>query len=259
MPLYDTIGQGYNTTRKADLYLTERFYELLSPIPGGIYLDAGCGTGNYLNALSKKGLQFYGIDPSETMLIEARAKNPGTEFVCCKAEGNPFEDNFFDGVTAILTLHHWENISKGLTELCRVLKPGAKFVSFSFTPEQVRGYWLAHYFPVMIERAANVVPALDEMEKMLLDAGFSSVVFENYFVLPDLEDHFMYSCKHSPERCLIPEMRKNTSGFTALANKEEVEQGLLMLEEDINTGKIDSVIKSYENNLGDYLFISANK
>ncbi len=259
MPLYDTIGKGYNTTRAADPYLTERFYELLRPGPDGLYLDAGCGTGNYLGALGKRGLKYYGIDPSETMLEEARAKNPGVKFVCCKAEDNPFEDDRFDGATAILTLHHWANMQEGLKQVCRVLKPGARLVSFSFTPEQVRGYWLAHYFPKMIERAADTVPSLSDMDGVLLDAGFSSVVFEPYFVLPDLEDHFMYSCKHMPERCLIPEMRKNTSGFTALANQEEVANGLLELEEDIRSGKVESVMKHYENDLGDYLFIIAEK
>jgi len=259
MPLYDTIGQGYNTTRRADPYLCERFYELLTPTAGGRYLDAGCGTGNYIKALSGMGLEYYGIDPSETMLKEAREKNPGTKFALCRAEDNPFEDNFFDGATAILTLHHWENIVKGLTEVCRVLKPGAKLVMFSFTPEQVRGYWLAHYFPTMIERAANTVPSLNEMGRILQDVGFSSVSFESYFVLPDLQDHFMYSCKHSPERCLLPEMRKNTSGFTALANQEEVNEGLVMLEDDIRMGRIDAVVQQYENDLGDYLFIVAGK
>lgn len=259
MVLYDTIGKGYNTTRKADPYLTGKFYDLLAPVQDGIYLDAGCGTGNYLHALSAKGLSFYGIDPSETMLEKAMRQNPTVKFTCCKAEDIPFDNHFFNGVTAILTMHHWDSIPQGLKEIYRVLKPGGRFVSFSFTPEQVKGYWLAQYFPGMIDRAANTIPALSEMERFVKDAGFGTVNFEKYFVRPDLEDHFMYSCKHEPERCLIPEMRENTSGFTALANQAEVAAGLLQLEADISTGKINKVIKDHENELGDYLFITAQK
>jgi hypothetical protein len=59
--------------------------------------------------------------------------------------------------------------------------------------------------------------------------------------------------------CLVPEMRKNTSGFTALANQAEVETGIRQLEQDIVTGMIDEVMKKYENEIGDYLFIVAEK
>lgn len=259
MQLYDKIGQGYNTTRKADPYLANRFYELLGRIEGGVYLDVGCGTGNYLEALRAKGLDFHGVDASELMLQEASRKSPGIHLHHSRVEDLLLESEYFDGATAILTMHHWENLDKGLEQVYRVLRPGSKLVAFSFTPEQVRNYWLAQYFPGMIARAANGVSGIGELETLLLETGFKSVEFENYYVLPDLEDHFMYSCKHAPERCLDPEMRKNTSGFTALANREEVVQGLLQLEEDIRTGKIDEVIKSFSNEAGDYLFVVAEK
>ncbi len=259
MVLYDQIGKGYNSTRKADPYLTTRFYEFMSAVPRGRYLDAGCGTGNYLGALRQKGLNLEGIDPSETMLEKARVQNPGVSFTCAKVEQLPFGAEAFEGATAILTLHHWDIIELGMNELYRVLKTGARLVCFSFTPEQVRGYWLRHYFPKMIERAANTIPTQGEMEALIRNAGFSTVYFEPYFVKPDLEDHFMYSCKHDPAMCLVPEMRKNTSGFTALANQAEVETGVRQLEQDIVTGMIDEVMKEYENEIGDYLFIVAEK
>ncbi|MBS1584689.1 MAG: methyltransferase domain-containing protein [Bacteroidetes bacterium] len=259
MQLYDKIGVGYNTTRKADPYLANRFYELLGIVPGGIYLDVGCGTGNYLSALVGKGLNFHGVDASELMLKEAGLKNPDVKLYHNKIEDLSLESEYFHGATAILTMHHWGNLDKGLEQVYRVLRPGSKMVAFSFTPEQVKGYWLTHYFPQMIERAAAVVPSIEELETLLLETGFKTVEFESYFVLPDLEDHFMYSCKHAPERCLDPEMRKNTSGFTALADQEEIEEGLLQLAEDIRTGKIDEVIKDFSNELGDYLFVIAEK
>lgn len=259
MQLYDKIGQGYNTTRKADTYLADRFYGLLGMVADGVYLDVGCGTGNYLAALSAKGLSFHGVDASELMLEEARRKNPDAKLYHSKVEELPLESEYFDGATAILTMHHWANLDKGLEQIYRVLRPGSRMVAFTFTPEQVRSYWLAHYFPQMIERAASGVPGIGELETLLLETGYKTVEFENYFVMPDLEDHFMYSCKHAPERCLDPEMRKNTSGFTALANREEVEQGLTQLEEDIRTGKMDEVIKKFDNELGDYLFVVAEK
>jgi ubiquinone/menaquinone biosynthesis C-methylase UbiE len=72
---YDTIGKDYNLTRQADNYITERLYYHLNPETGKIYLDIGCGTGNYTHALNKKGVQFIGIDPSEKMLDKAKLQN----------------------------------------------------------------------------------------------------------------------------------------------------------------------------------------
>jgi hypothetical protein len=55
------------------------------------------------------------------------------------------------------------------------------------------------------------------------------------------------------------ESRRGISFFLSLANRIEVEQGLLMLKTDIQNGKILKVMKSYENNCGDYYFISTQK
>src|SRR5688572_7818509 len=126
MTLYDTIGNNYNTTRKADPFIAGRLYELLQPVSNGQYLDIGCGTGNYLTALSEKGLRFYGIDPSETMLQEAKAKNKQATFIKASAENIPLDNDSIDGAIGTFTMHHWDDIGKGLAELYRILKPGSR-------------------------------------------------------------------------------------------------------------------------------------
>jgi len=258
-PIYDTIGKGYNTTRRADPYLADRMYQLLQPIPGGLYLDAGCGTANYLTALAGKGLKFYGIDPSETMLTEARKKDNGATFIQTRAENIPLPGAMFHGALAIFTLHHWENWVKGLTEVNRVLKPGAKLVILSFTPLQMKGYWLNHYFPQMMKRSWELVPETEDMEEILHKSGFRLAGTEKYFVQNDLQDHFLYSNKHRPAQYLRPEVRNGASSFTAFSTPEEVAAGLAALETDIKEGKIENIINSYENNNGDYLFYIAEK
>jgi len=254
---YDQIGMGYNTTRAADPYLTSRLYDLLQAQPGKLYLDIGCGTGNYLTSLSRLGLSFIGIDPSEVMLQQARSKGTDATFICAKAESIPLPDAHLDGAIAMVTLHHWDDLQTGLSEVCRVLKPGARFVCFSFTPEQSQSYWLNHYFPVTLSRTYFITPHQQDMEQMLIHAGFSSVSTEKYFVHDDLQDHFLMSSKYKPERYLIPEMRNNTSAFTVFADQDEVNAGIKALEADINSGKINEIIQSHENDLGDYLFFIA--
>jgi ubiquinone/menaquinone biosynthesis C-methylase UbiE len=259
MTIYDTIGTAYNITRKADPYIAHKMFDLLSPVQGGLYLDIGCGTGNYLKALSAMGAHFYGIDPSEVMLEKASQQNPTATFIQAKAEQIPLADNFFDGAMAMFTLHHWDNILHGLKEINRVLKPGSKLAIMSFTPEQMKGYWLSHYFPKMIEKCMAQLPGLDAMNDLLVQGGFTEVIVENYFVQPDLEDHFMYSNKYKPEMYLHPEIRANISGFSTFAVPTEIENGLATLKQDIESGTINTIMKQYENDLGDYLFLVAEK
>ena len=58
-PIYDKIGSNYNSTRRADSYIAGRLYELMVTDKEGSYIDIGCGTGNYLGALSAMGLWGY--------------------------------------------------------------------------------------------------------------------------------------------------------------------------------------------------------
>jgi hypothetical protein len=44
---YDTIGIGYDTTRRAGPRIAGRLLALLEPVAGGLYLDIACGTGNF--------------------------------------------------------------------------------------------------------------------------------------------------------------------------------------------------------------------
>ncbi|MCB0700711.1 MAG: methyltransferase domain-containing protein [Chitinophagales bacterium] len=258
-PIYDTIGINYNTTRKADPVIADILYNLLQPKNNGKYLDIGCGTGNYLKALSDKGLDIIGVDPSDTMLKEAKEKNPNTTLIQGKAENLPFDDANFDGGMGIFTLHHWNDIQQGINEIYRVLKPGGQFVFFSFTAKQMYGYWLHHYFPEMIRISGEAIPSEEEMFTIFNNAGFSNIATENYFIHKGLTDLFLYANKHTPEAYLDPEVRKGASSFRIYCIEEEVEQGLIDLEKDIETGEIDEVMKKYGNDMGDYIFYIVEK
>lgn len=259
-PVYNNIGVGYNNNRAADPHIAERIVAQLQPATDGIYLDIGCGTANYTHHIAKKGYTFYGVEPSDIMLDIAKTKNIGGTFTKASAEHIPFDDNFFDGAIAILTLHHWTNKQQGLNELYRVLKPGSRLVFLSFTGEQMEGYWLAHYFPEMILRSGSlIIPDEKTMFSMLEAAGFTDTGTEKYFVQEDLKDHFLYAFKFQPEKYLDAEIRKGSSGFVSCCPPEELTRGLKLLEEDIATGKINTIMKNYENEKGDYLFYSAVK
>jgi SAM-dependent methyltransferase len=257
--IYNAIGTGYNTTRRADPYLVNRLFHHLNPEPDGLYLDIGCGTGNYTTALADKGLNFTGVEPSEKMLIEARNKSEIINWLEGTAENNPADDAEFNGVIATLTIHHWVDLERSFKEIYRVTKENGRIVFFTATPTQMNGYWLNHYFPKMLRSSIDQMPAFEVINDALRAAGFNIITTEKYFISDDLKDMFLYSGKHNPKLYFNEDVRKGISSFAALASIEEVNAGLLQLQADLDSGYFKTVRNIYENDFGDYLFLVAKK
>jgi ubiquinone/menaquinone biosynthesis C-methylase UbiE len=256
---YDTIGNNYDRTRKADAYLINRLLHHLNPDKNGQYLDMGCGTGNYTDALQKKGFKFIGIDPSKRMLEKAKSRNQQISWRIGTAENTGLESASIDGLMASLTLHHWPDLKKGVAELFRVLKEGGMMIIFTSTPQQMKGYWLNRYFPKMLSDSIAQMPSYAKVEKAMTASGFEICKTEKYFVRPDLEDKFLYCGKQNPEIYFDDDVRHGISSFSSLAHQVEVEEGLADLRKDLDTGKYEQIRKSYENDLGDYLYIIGKK
>ncbi|HNP19285.1 MAG TPA: class I SAM-dependent methyltransferase [Fulvivirga sp.] len=259
MEKYDQIGQNYNHTRKADPFLTSKLTDLLSPIPGKTYLDIGCGTGNYTLELEKTGAHFIGIDPSIEMLSKAKLKSKTIDWRVGFADNTGLVSESVDGILGTLTIHHWPDLYVAFKELHRILKPHGNIVLFTSTPEQMRGYWLNHYFPNMLESSMNQMPSFEKVKDVMEKSGFTIPQTEAYFVKPDLKDLFLYCGKHNPSLYLDPQVRAGISSFSSLANLDEVKQGLSKLQKDLMSEEINDVMKEYENNVGDYLFIKGSK
>ncbi|MDC8002875.1 class I SAM-dependent methyltransferase [Aureisphaera galaxeae] len=256
---YDRIGEGYNATRKADPYLFSRLLTHLNPDPDGRYLDVGCGTGNYTKEFDKRGFAFTGMDPSRQMLDEAKNGENEVQWVQGSADSLPFADAFFDGVVATLTLHHWGDLRPGFQEVYRVLKPGTKWVIFTSDPVQMSHYWLCHYFPELMRKGIEQMPKIKTITQTLTEVGFTGITSELYSVQEDLQDLFLYSGKHQPERYFDKDLRRGISTFSDLANASEVSAGLAQLRKDIDSGKIEEVIREWEYDGGDYIYLIANK
>lgn len=105
-------------------------------------LDIGFGNGYLLQRLyGQIKCDLYGIDISEDMVTAATARNKTAADVgklhlqigdCCDL---PFDESSFAAVTSINTVYFWNNTVKGLSEIRRVLKPGATFYNVVYTKE----------------------------------------------------------------------------------------------------------------------------
>lgn len=96
-------------------------------------LDAGCGGGRFLIALSRLGAKkVVGIDISAEAVAAANQRIQEKGFVgTAEAKQSsvleiPFPDASFDYVVSSGVIHHTPDPKKGFSELVRVLRPGGK-------------------------------------------------------------------------------------------------------------------------------------
>lgn len=103
-------------------------------------LDIATGTGDFAITASRLGaVKITGIDISEGMLTVARKKIKNNkledkiEVRKADSENLPFDDNTFDAATVGFGVRNFENLTKGLAEIARVLKPGGVFYILEFS------------------------------------------------------------------------------------------------------------------------------
>jgi hypothetical protein len=58
---------------------------------------------------------------------------------------------------------------------------------------------------------------------------------------------------------LDEKVRSGISTFANLSSEEEIEEGCAKLKKDIETKKIDDVLAKYSSDLGDYVYVIAEK
>jgi len=112
-------------------YVTRRRRALLADAAGEV-LEIGFGTGLNLACYPEHIRKLTIVDPNPGMHRRAqkRIRERGIEVDqrVLGSERLPFEENSFDCVVSTFTLCSIEQVSKALSEICRVLKPGGKFL-----------------------------------------------------------------------------------------------------------------------------------
>lgn len=257
--IYNEIGSGYDATRSADPEILNLLASLIALDKEGLYLDVGCGTGNYTAALATLGGKWKAFDQSKLMLDQAKNKSSEVEWSVLDVVKTSYESTYFNAAICSLAIHHFQDLDEAFKEIARVLLPSGKLVIFTSTAEQMSTYWLNHYFPVTMESSIAQMPSVFKIQAALNAAKLKLLEIKPFLISAELKDLFLYSGKHRPEMYLSKSVRAGISSFRRFCSDTELKLGLSMLAADIESGNIQRVMEEYENNMGDYCFLVAQK
>jgi len=149
-------------------------------------LDMATGTADLAIAASKIGQTKVNKLGLHNMITLLKADS----------ENLPFRDAEFDAAMVAFGVRNYENLPKGLSEMCRVLKPGSRafILEFSkpqqFPVKQLFGFYSKFILPVIgravskdssaytyLPESVAAFPQDDQFIKIMLGAGFSQAEF----------------------------------------------------------------------------------
>jgi ubiquinone/menaquinone biosynthesis C-methylase UbiE len=144
-------------------------------LAGERVLDVGSGTGRFAAALAERGARVWGVDPSEPMLLQARATAEGrAQFKQASAEALPFKDGWFDRAVFRLVIHLVDR-ARAFAETARVLASRGRIVIATFAPESLDRFWVTRVFPEVAEIDRGRFPSEANLGRELEEAGFEQV------------------------------------------------------------------------------------
>eukprot|EP00937_MAST-01D_sp_MAST-1D-sp2_P000474 g474.t1 len=208
-------------------------------------LDVGCGTGNYLRAVSPKLGDCVGLEYNEGMLEQAQAKEmPGVELSQGTAlDLTRFKPGSFDLVIMTQVLHHLEpEVHRHVLEqISRVIAPGGAFWMSTQTPHQhMDGFWWTPLIPKASAKVAARFSGLPELTRTMSEAGFASC-----------GSHVPAETLISPPHYLVrdgpfDEIFRNCDSTWSAATDDELQSGLDWWRGMIDSGSADTFLEGRE-------------
>lgn len=123
-------------------------------------LDVATGTGDLAIELSKhSACKIIGVDIADAMLDVGRQKlkhkglTSQIQLQHGDSENLTFADDYFDAAMVAFGVRNFENLQKGLDEMCRVVKPGGQIVVLEFSRprkfpvKQLYNFYFKHILP----------------------------------------------------------------------------------------------------------------
>ena len=222
MALYDSIGRNYVGFRRPDQRIAAAIDAALGDAASVVNIGAGAGS------YEPRGRTVIAVEPSDVMI---RQRAPGAA-PCLQesAEALPLETASVDAAMAVLSIHHWTDLARGLGEMARVARKRA--VLLTWVPDAAP-FWLTEdYFPEILAHDRKIFPSaaalIAMLEQMIGRAHIAPVPIPH-----DCTDGFLCAYWRRPESYLDAEVRSAMSSFARI----DAEAGLARLYADLSSGR----------------------
>ncbi|MEZ5247170.1 MAG: class I SAM-dependent methyltransferase [Acidimicrobiales bacterium] len=111
--------------------LNDAVVDSIDPQPGERVLDIGAGMGAGTMRAAGTGVHVVAVEPTPFMRRVLTIRRMGSrrrnvEVVDGTAERLPVGDHTIDAIWAVNTMHHWNDVERGVAEIARVLQPGGR-------------------------------------------------------------------------------------------------------------------------------------
>jgi Methyltransferase domain len=222
---YATIGTGYAHYRQPEPLISAQINEALGD--ARTILNVGAGAGSY-EPLDR---EVVAIEPSASM----RAQRPPhlSRAIDAVAEKLPFPDNHFDAAMATFTVHQWQDLRAGLTEVRRVTK--GPVLILTGDPDEVQRFWLNDYAPLVLATEVRRYPAMSAIEGIL--AG--RTIIQPVPIPLNCRDGFNEAYYGRPEKLLEEGARLSCSAWS-FVDPVTVHSYVQHLRRDIENGFWDA-------------------
>jgi SAM-dependent methyltransferase len=221
---YDKKGSRYAGHRRTDPRIAAYVHRALGN--ARTVLNVGAGTGSYEPA----DRYVLAIEPSATMRAQRADHLPPA--LVGVAEMLPLDDKAVDASMAMVTLHHWADMEKGLLEMKRVTRH--RILIMTFDGNALHEFWNSDYFPEVVAVEKLRYPVINWITGLL--GGHCEV--QSIPIPLDCVDGFQEAFYGRPEAFLDKEIRKAQSAWGFLS---EEQQEILVgrLAADLQSGNWD--------------------
>lgn len=224
MHLYDSIGRHYAEFRRPDRRIASAIDAALGDAISVV--NVGAGTGSY-EPLDRT---VFAVEPSELMLRQ----RPTGAAPCLQAsaEALPLETASVDAAMAVLTIHHWTDLERGLGEMARVARK--RVVLLTWVPDAAPFWLTADYFPEIATHDRKIFCSAATLTA-ILERMTGPVHMAPVSIPHDCTDGLLCAYWRRPESYLNAEIRSAMSSFARI----DAEPGLRRLRTDLSSGRWD--------------------
>ncbi|MEU8825330.1 methyltransferase domain-containing protein [Streptomyces sp. NPDC048636] len=216
---YDTIGRTYRSTRRPDPRVAVQIHAALGDAE--TVINVGAGAGSY-----EPPRTVLAVEPSSAMIAQRPAESAPA--IQATAESIPVTDGAADAVMALLTVHHWSDLTAGVRELRRIAR--RRIVILTWDQNISRKFWLLdEYVPEAAAFDETRAVAIDRLVELLGGARIETVPIPH-----DCTDGFGAAYWRRPEAYLDPVVRAGMSHL-ALTGERVLRAGLARLADDLSS------------------------